>query len=80
MQRQRDSSGETVRPTQGRQQTSVSKTVSKVPKMLSGLYKKTVGQRSAGTAGEVEVKLITDLESVKGRVLLAQSSPYYLRG
>ena len=40
-----------VRPTLGRQQTSVSKTVSKVLKILLGLYKENVGQRLVGTCG-----------------------------
>lgn len=40
-----------VRPTLGGQQASVSKTVSKVPKILPGLSKENVGQRSAGTCG-----------------------------
>ena len=37
------------RPTLGRQQTSVSKTVSKALTILAGLSKRNVGQRSVGT-------------------------------
>ena len=34
-----------VRPSPGKQQPNVSKTVSKVPKILPGFYKENVGQR-----------------------------------
>lgn len=37
------------RPTRGRQWTSISKIVSKVLKILPGLYKETVGQRSVSS-------------------------------
>lgn len=39
-----------MRPTQGRQRTSVPKSVSQVLEILAGLYKENVGQRSVGTS------------------------------
>ena len=52
-----------VRPTPGRQKTNISKTVSKVLKILLGLSKENVGQREVGTCRRM-VRLITALESI----------------
>lgn len=65
----------------GRQKTRVSEKVSKVLHILPGIYKQNAGQRWVGKGTwAVKVKPITVLESVKGGVLLAQGSPYCLRG
>ena len=54
-----------ARPAPARQQTSVSKPVSKVPKILLGLYEEKVGQRPMGTCSwAVKVKSITVLGSI----------------
>ena len=55
-----------MRPTLGRQdECPVSKTVSKVLKILPGLYEKYVGQRSVGThRWAVKVRLVIVLGSV----------------
>ena len=86
IQRQRELGGETrkeftsVRPTPGRQQTSISKTVSKVPKILPGLYKENVGQRWMGLCRwAVKAKSIIVLESITGEGLLAQGNLYCSR-
>ena len=53
----------------------MSQTVSKVTQILPGLFKENVRQRWA-----VKVRLIIVLESVMGRVLLAQGSLLLLDG
>lgn len=54
-----------VRPALGGQRHSLSKTVSKVPKILPGSREENVGQRSVGTCGrEVKVKEVIVLGSI----------------
>lgn len=56
-----------MRPRPGRQWTNVSKTVSKMPKILPGLYKEIVVQRSVGMCWwAVKVKSIIALETITG--------------
>lgn len=56
-----------VRPTPGRQWSSVSKSVSKMLKIPPGLHKENVGQRSAGTCRwAVKVRSIIVLGSITG--------------
>ena len=66
-----------VRPTPGRQQTSVSKTVYKMVKILPGFYKENVGQRWVGTCRQaVKVKSITiKVFLPSGQSLLLQTLP-----
>ena len=69
------------RPVLGRQQTNISKTASKLPKILLGLRKENIRQRLVGTPRWVmKVKLIIILGSVLSGGLLALGSPYCLRG
>ena len=57
--------------------TSISNTVSKVPKIPPGLNEENMGQRSVGTCRwAVKIRSIIVLGSVAGRVLLAQSGLY----
>ena len=70
-----------VRLTPGRQLASVSKSVSKMLKILPGLYKENAGQRWMGMCRQaVKVKLVFVLESNTGGILLVQGGPYCLRG
>lgn len=68
-----------VRPTPGREKTNVSKTVAKVPKILTSLQKENVGQSLVSMCRwSVKVKVIIVEITVMGGVLLAQGSPHCL--
>ena len=69
-----------VRPPPGREQTGGSKSVSKVLKRLLGVYQENVGQRWVDSTGGQYRSGRSLSQGQSLGVLLAQGSPYCLRG